>query len=455
MLRAMSSPASRRAAAFALATAALATPSLASANGRYPAAGQIALDPSDANALLVRATYGLLLTKNQGQRWDWICEGAVGFNSAEDPMVSFTADGTLLAGIFEGLSTSTDHGCTWGFAGGALANHYVVDLAVDKVDPTKGVLVISNNAGVNDAGVGVYLGQLWQTSDSGKTWAQAGTNLPDQLLGLTVDTAPSDPNRVYVSGRMGPPDYKGVLQRSDDRGATWQELPIPGSDDKALPYIGAIDPNDPDVIYVRLDSSPGDHLVVSKDGGHTWSSAFDTTGDMLGFALSPDGATVAVGGPKDGLWTAPSSTLSFTKVASVGALCLTWAQAGLYACGDEFIDGFVAGLSTDQGKTFTPLMHLQGLCGPLACDSGSSVATQCTMAWPATAATIGATGCGGTDGGAGGGGSGGSGAGGGGGTGGSADEGGCAVVVPAAGASMMSAAALLGLVALGLRRRRR
>ncbi|MFT3770894.1 MAG: hypothetical protein QM820_36205 [Minicystis sp.] len=367
-------------------------------------------------------------------------------------MVSFTADGTILAGIFEGLSVSHDHGCQWDFVGGGIAKRYVVDLAVDKVDPKKGVLVVSNSTGQDDAGQPVFLGQLWETADSGKTWAQAGVDLPKQFLALTVDTAPSDPSRVYASGRMGPPGYAGVLQRSDDRGATWQEKPIPGSDDTHLPYVGAIDPTNPDVVYVRLDGAPSDQLVVTKDGGQTWTTVFQSTGDLFGFALSPDGSTVAVGGDKDGVWTAPASTLSFTKVANVGVKCLTWAADGLYACADEFLDGFTAGISKDQGKTFTPIMHLGGLCGPLACGADSTVSTQCVAQWPATAATISAVACDGTDGGtsssSASSSSSSSGAGG--------AEDGCSTAAPASGAaSMVSAAALLGLVAASIRRRGR
>src|SRR6185312_13424792 len=126
-------------------------------------------------------------------------------------------------------------------------------------------------------------------ADSGHTWAQAGVNLPPQFLGLTVDTAPSNPQRVYISGRNGPPSYPGVIARSDDRGATWQMLSIPGADSTHLPYIGAVDPQNPDIVYVRLDADPSDSLLVSKDGGVTWTTAYTATGKLTGFALSPDG----------------------------------------------------------------------------------------------------------------------------------------------------------------------
>ncbi len=310
------------------------------------------------------------------------------------------------------------------------------------------MLIISNGVGQDDAGAELFLTQVWQTADSGHTWAQSGVNLPPQFLGLTVDTAPSNPQRLYVSGQGGAPDYPGVIQRSDDRGATWQELPIPGADSTHLPYIGAVDPSDPDIVYVRLDSDPSDTLLVSRDGGMTWSTVYKAMGKLYSFAVSPDGSTVATGGDMDGVVTAPSSTLAFTQASTVGALCLTWAASGLYACADEFVDKFTAGVSVDQGKTFTPIMHLDDLCGPLTCGADTPVTQQCPALWDPLAASIYAT-CGGPDAGAG--------------TGGSSTGGGtgatkscsCAVPGGAAGGTAAGVLALAGILTAVTRRRRR
>jgi MYXO-CTERM domain-containing protein len=379
------------AAALALAASLVGLPALA--NGRFPAAGQIAVDPSDPSHLVVRTTYGLTVSSDHGAHWSWVCEAAVGYSGTEDPMMAITADGTLIAGIFEGLSASHDKGCQWDFAQGGLKDRYVIDLATEKVSPKSAVLLISNSVGGS-----MFLTELWETKDNAATWTVAGVDMPADFLGLTLDAAPADPNRVYVSGRYGKPGYDGAIERSNDRGATWQKLLIPGSNDLALPYIGGIDPQNPDVVYVRLDAAKTDKLIVTKDGGTTWQDAFTSTGNLLGFAISPDGATVAVGGDTDGVWTAPASTLSFTQVSKIGARCLTWTPAGLYACGDEFVDGFAVGLSTNQGKTFTPVMHLQENCGPLTCGAATSNGSKCPDAWGATKLTIGGATCNGAGG---------------------------------------------------------
>jgi len=358
------------------------------ANGRFPASGQLAVDPSDPAHLVLRTTYGLTVSHDGGARWDWICEGAVGYGGTEDPMMAVTADGTLIAGIFEGLSVSHDHGCQWDFAQGGLKERYVIDLATERLEPKNAVLLISNSIGGS-----MFLTELWETKDNAVTWTVAGVDMPADFLGLTLDAAPSLPSRVYVSGRYGKPTYDGAIERTNDRGKTWEKLLIPGSNDLALPYIGGIDPKNPDVVYVRLDANKNDRLVVTKDGGTTWSEAFMSSENLTGFAISPDGATIALGGDKDGIWTAPASTLAFTKVSTVGARCLTWTTAGLYVCADEFVDGFALGLSTNEGKTFTPVMHLQVNCGPLECGATTSAGKTCPKLWGATKLTIGGATC--------------------------------------------------------------
>jgi uncharacterized membrane protein YgcG len=366
----------------------LTSASAALANGRYPTAGQIAIDPADPAHIVIRATYGIVTTSDGGAHWSWICENALGYNGFEDPMMAITKDGSVLAGLFVGLNVTHDRGCQWDLAGQGLEKRYVVDLSTERADPAKSVLIISNGMGKD-----VFLTQLWESSDNAKTWTQAGVNLSSSFLARTVDSAPSDPSRIYVSGRFGSPEYTGALQRSKDRGKTWESLPIPNSNDLNLPYIAAIDPKDPNIVYVRLDGDPKDSLQISKNGGDTWTEALVTPESLLGFALSPDGATIAIGTDvpgtdKSGLWTAPTSTLAFTKVSALSIRCLTWTEQGLFACTDQYRDGFAAGLSTDGGKTFSPLLNLQTLCGPLACDGATSTGKVCPDLWGLTQITI-------------------------------------------------------------------
>ncbi|WP_438002731.1 hypothetical protein WME89_27650 [Sorangium sp. So ce321] len=371
----------------AAACLALSASTPASANGRYPAAGQILVDPSDPDHIALRATYGLLVTRDGGERWSWICEGAIGYSGFEDPMMVITGGGSILAGLFDGLSATHDGGCQWEMAEGELAQRNIVDLSIDRADPASAIL-LGSSVLASDA----IVTQVWESKDDGRTWTQAGADLPSTFLGVTLDSAPSDPRRIYVSGRWNGPTFQGIVKRSSDRGATWEDFEVPGSDDRNLPYLGAVDPVDPDIVYVRRDGDGADALLVSNDGGATWREVFQAT-SLLGLALSPDGTMIAAGSDEDGLWIAPTATLEFTRVGQLGVRCLTWTAQGLFACADELVDGFTAGVSTDGGKTFSPLMTLDRLCGsPPACGSESSTGQTCPPLWPSTASFIGAKG---------------------------------------------------------------
>ncbi len=361
--------------------------STAEANGRYPAAGLIALDPSDPLHIVVRATYGLISTADGGETWKWTCEQSVGFSDNEDPMVAITKNGTLLAGVFKGLSVSKDRGCDWTYVGGELEGRYAVDLSTEKNAPEHAVAILSNGIGN-----GKFNTQVFETLDNGSTWKQAGVNLPEQFLGLTIDAAPSDPQRLYATGRFGAPDYVGALQRSVDRGATWERFDILGADDKHPPYLSAVDPSNPDVLYVRLDAAEKDQLVFSSDGGLTWKVIFEGEAGLFGFALSPDGKKVAIGGDKDGLWIAPTDTFAFTKVSDVRVKCLLWTEDTLFTCADQFKDGFHVGFSKNEGKTFESLEQLSEIC-PMDCAKETSSGDACPVRWGALALTLDANSC--------------------------------------------------------------
>lgn len=369
--------------------------SLARANGVFPSAEQIVVDPSDPSHVVVRTTYGLLTTRDAGEPWDWICESAVGYSSGYHPSVAITEGGAVLAGLTTGVAIAGGDTCTWGLAPGIPVDAHVVDLSIEKGAPSHAVAITASGA----AGPA----RLWASDDGGATWAQAGTDLPAGFTPLTVDVAPSDPDRVYVSAQVG---TKGSLLVSPDRGATWQTFTVPSTSAEHQPYIGAIDPQNVDRVYIRTDGVPG-RLFVFDFGAVAFTEVFVGAGLLRGFAISPDGQTVLVGGGSDGVRRAPASTLSFEKVSSVATRCLTWTSEGVYTCATEFADGFTIGLSKDEGATFEPVMHLPCVRGPLACDAATTAGTKCPSEWPAVAIQIGKDECAGsTSGGSGGGASG-------------------------------------------------
>ncbi|WP_437876978.1 WD40/YVTN/BNR-like repeat-containing protein [Sorangium sp. So ce513] len=358
--------------ALLLAAALAALPSPAAANGVFPSADQIVFDPADPARAVARMTYGVLTTRDGGASWRWICEGAVGYDDTvgRAPPIAAAAGGRVLAALDDGLAVGTEGGCAW--AGAAeLAGQEVVDVSVRQGDPSHVVAIAAGDRPT-----------LWASRDGGASWASVGTPLPAGFLARTVDVAPSDPRRVYVSGlASGGGPVKGVVARSLDGGETWEIAAVPGSTTAREPYIAGVDPRDADVLYVRIASAPG-RLFASTDGGATFAPVFETQGFVRAFAISPDGAAVAVGSDVDGVFRAPSSTLAFERVSGVAPRCFTWTETGLYACASEFLDGFTIGRSLDGGATFEPLLRQACIRGPLECAASTPVGARCATDWP-------------------------------------------------------------------------
>lgn len=358
---------------------------VARANGRFPFANQVVVDPGDASHLVLRTSYGFLQSFDAGASWQWLCEKSVGYSGTYDPAIAVTDKGTILAGLLYGVSVGTSRGCDFHSSPSTvLQKQDVIDVTVSKSDPSRAVAVTSTAISGADAGFNVVVAA---TTDDGATWTQQGTAIPVDFVAETIDVAPSDDKRIYVGGFHGTPHVPSI-ERSDDGGATWRRLDVgvalgcghPPCDASA--FIGAVDPKDPDRVYVRLDLAdwPRDLLVVTKDGGKTWETVFTAKEKLLGFALSPDGSQVAVGSTKDGVHVASTTDLAFTLRSCITTTCLAWADAGLYACGIEYPDCFTLALSTDRAQSWKPLYHLSDL-SQLSCPSSSTTGSLCPAFW--------------------------------------------------------------------------
>ena len=367
-----------RAAAVVVALALIGAAGLARANGRYPAAGQIAVDPGNPRHIVARTTFGLLQTFDAGAHWTWICEQAISPAGFEDPELVVRADGRLLLGLPDGVAVGDSSGCGWTRAA-PLAGQNAIDLVQNAGTPA----IAYAAAAVTVSGA--FAAQI-SVSHDGVSWTATAPPRADTYP-LTIESAPSRPQRLYLGAENADLDA-GFVDVSDDGGVTWTRNPSPGGVDGV--YVSGVDPNDADRVYLRSDF-PGGALFVSDDAARTWSMVAAGPGPLTGFALAPDGGQVAIGG-SDGvqlLSRLPNDAGGGYAVVGRSAVpvgCLTWTPAGLYVCGDDRTAGFTIGLSTDGGATFRPLLRLAQLA-PAACP-GDSAAGPCAAAWCATAGSI-------------------------------------------------------------------
>jgi hypothetical protein len=396
---------------------------VADANGRFPASNQLVFSPADPNLVILRTTFGILISHDNATTWSWLCEDALGLppTSSADPPLGLTGSDALVAGIYRGLEVSRDVGCTWAFAGGQLTGAFVSDLAVRPNAPHTLVAIESTyGADAGADGSTGYANQAFESTDDGATWSPLGAPLDPTVLVTTIDVAASDPQRLYVSGfrlatSMGGTNAASLFV-SVDSGAHWTERPLPPLVNETAAYIAAVDPSSADLVYVRTEGNvvtpSQSRLLVTSNAGQSFdvALAFDQEGDggvstvqMLGFALSQDGSKVYAGSARDGLYMGmrgalPDAAGAFQKVATshpIHVQCLATHGSELWACSDE-VSGFLAGVSSDDGVTFTPKLHLDGVASPLAC-AADATAAQCQPEFPQLCAMLG--GCASEDGG--------------------------------------------------------
>jgi MYXO-CTERM domain-containing protein len=364
--------------ALAASLASVALPSASLANGRYPAAGQLAVDPADARHLVARTTFGLLQSFDAGSSWSWICEEAVSATGFMDPEIALTTGGRVILGLPDGVAIGDPSGCGWSRVAG-LANDNVIDLVADRADPS----TLYAAAAVT---VGGAFNALVAGSTDGISWAMRGSLIPD-VYPLTIEVAPSRPTRLYLGAEDGNLET-GLIAVSDDGGDSWTTRASPAGVDSV--YVSGVDPEDPDRLYLRAYFPKGS-LYVSEDGAETWSLIHQADVPLMGFALSPDGRQIALGS-MEGVTVLTradgdaGTTYAVAKTSPLPTSCLTWTAAGLFACAEEATAGFTIGVSTDGGGTFAPLLHLADL-RPAACAAGTSAAI-CAAEWCATATII-------------------------------------------------------------------
>ena len=365
----------------------------ARANGRMPGATELAIDATDAKHIFTRTTFGLVQSFDGGVTWKWICEQAIRVSGEFDPPTALMSDGSMvLLPPTEGALISRDKGCTWSAAPEPLEGKRAVDLTLDPSDSAHLVVLSSSVDHIDDQGVVTFSNFLAETHDNARSWSKL-SDLPADLAAETVEIAPSDANRIYVSGTTTDVSI-GIVERSEDGGKTWSRTTVPRPSTAGSVFISAVDPRNPDRLWVRLPAR-GDtfgrfpaSLSVSHDKGVTWVTLADTQRGMFGFALSPDGSELAYGGPFDGLFLGSSDgSGGFRKVTDLPIRCLRWLSSGLYVCGSESPGPFSVGVSQDHGVTFDPLYSMANTC-PETCSDGEQFGMTCGAAWTVIAPAI-------------------------------------------------------------------
>ena len=70
----------------------------AEANGKFPFADQVVVDQSNPDHLVVRTSFGLVVSSDAGASWGWVCEDAMGYADYE-PGLAVVGSGAIVLGV--------------------------------------------------------------------------------------------------------------------------------------------------------------------------------------------------------------------------------------------------------------------------------------------------------------------------------------------------------------------
>ena len=400
----------RIAAALALAVAMLVS-GTAAGNGRFPSTVNIRFHPTDPDVFLVPATFGLLVTRDGGATFQWVCEAAIGYTGTYDPDYVFGEDGDIYATTFEGLRVSPDQGCSWNSLGPPLdSDKFIVQL---ERGPDGRIWATTASGGDNNmvyiSDDGEHFRGILGQSDYGPRPKEF-----DPTWWLSVKTTPADANRVYVTAYYPDSPARAILLRKSTAGDTgWEDIPLEGVDfGEANPffYLVGVSPTDPDVLFARAEAVVppiGDALYRSEDGGESWTRVLEFQQSMNAFLIRSDGQTVIAGSTRPCAGEEPSSDKGCVRISTAAGAPGTWeatesqpqmwclgerSDGKLFACSFNFAPDYFAVGTSDDGQTWEPVFRFAefeenpGENSPLICPADTIQSQTCVgTVWPTTA----------------------------------------------------------------------
>jgi hypothetical protein len=355
--------------------------SSASANGRNPRTIGVYTRPGDPQSVYLATTFGLAISKDGGCTFHWICEQNIGYGGTWDPIYGVLADGTLFATTFEGLRISRDGGCTFSTAS-ATENKWIDALTIG---PTGEIWIgTAETAGVNDVLV---------STDSGATFVSRGMQSAEKWW-KSVRVAPSDPERVYITGYQVAGTPTAYFYRSDNGGMDWTPSPLADVMYATTPVlrVRAVDPANPDVVYMASEAAAppaGDRLYRSSDGGVTWTEVLQTQasvhdvvlrGGRVYVATQIRTSTSVMGGPS---YQSVDGGATFAQMTGVPELaCIAVGGDGaLLGCGANWEPDFMAlARSHDDGATWEKVWRFVEMADAVQCEPGTVQHDTCDVA---------------------------------------------------------------------------
>jgi MYXO-CTERM domain-containing protein len=353
----------------------------ANANGRDPYTSTINFQRGNDQHIVAGMTFGVIMSKDGGATWQWMCERAVGYGGQYDPDYVYSASGAVFATTFDGLKVMRD-GCSFNSTPPGMT-------FVSKVEGAADGAIYYTAADTADA-------KIYKSTDDGVTFpVSANPGQPgDWWSSLAV--APSNAQRVYVTGyRLAGQDPKiHLLFTSTNGGTTFTPMTINGitplSSNSTIEVVGISATNE-QTLYVKVSfetGTSGDSIYKSTNAGQSWTKILSKDSNFgLAFLARKNGGCVA-GTRELGAWVSPNCDTSWTALTTAPHIgCLYQDSTGVvWACTQNYAspqlnlpsDGFGIMRSTDL-MTWTGVLEFQDIQAPVACPAGTVQEDQCVQ----------------------------------------------------------------------------
>lgn len=359
------------------------------ANGRPAATSTINFRQGNEQHIAAGMTFGLLVSKDGGTTWRWFCEDAIRYGGMYDPDYAHTSTGALFATTFDGVLVNRD-GCS--FIDTMFGKRFMSAIALGPTGHVFMGAVHPADPSTSDPGDS----KIYKSIDDGATFATSTMPAAVGLWWSSIEVAPTDANRIYLSGyRLVGMGRAFELYKSDDAGTSFTAITTTGittSKNTTIEIVGISKAN-ADHVYARVtyqnENTISDAIYRTTDAGLTWTKIREAQ-DELAFVIRANGDLVA-GGKNTGVAVSrsPSNGAAWEVLAGAPHVnCLVENTAGeVWACTQNFgspqvpADGAGIMKTTDLA-TWTPVLRYQDILGPAECAAGTLQQDACVSPPP-------------------------------------------------------------------------